>query len=121
VKPLSINNIDSFLKRFDNFRGGELRSTEVISSSEIVVTLAAQDGARGFDWVSMKLEFSGVSDAKLLEEKKLSFVDMSDGISIINSGTDFAFGIGECDNISSIRNSICQVISSNLKYQEGLF
>lgn len=121
MKPLLANNLDSFLKRFDNFRNGELRSIEVISSSCIIINLAGQDGARAYDWVSMAIEFSGVSDAKLLEENKLSFVDFSDGVSIINSDNKFAFSIGECYNISTVKNSACYIIGSSLKYQEGLF
>lgn len=121
MKPLLANSLNSFLKRFDSFRSGELRSIEVISSSNIIITLAVQDTARGFDWIGMKFEFNEVEDAKLLEESKLSFVDMSDGISIIHNDNHFAFGIGECHNISSIKSSACYIMSSSLKYQEELF
>ena len=121
MKPLLANNLDTFLKRFDNFRDSELRSMEVISPTLIRVTLAGQDSARAHDWVSVELEFSGVQDAKLLENAKLSFVDMSDGVSIITFNNLFAFGIGKCYNIEGIKNSTCQVVSSGLKYQEGLF
>lgn len=121
MKPLSAGNLNSFMERFDNFRDGEFRSIEVVSPTTITITLAGQDGAREFDWVSMKFEFSGVSDAKLLENSKLSFVDMSEGISIIDSDSLFAFGLGNCYNISSIKNSASHIVSSNLKYEEGLF
>jgi hypothetical protein len=121
MKPLLANKLDSFLKRFDNFCGGELRSVEVLSPTNIAVTLAGQDSARAHDWISIKFEFSDVSDAKLLENSKLSLIDMSDGVSIINNDNKFAFGIGKCYNISNIRSSMCQIISSGLKYEEGLF
>lgn len=119
MKPLT--KIDEFLKRFDNFKDAELRSVEVISPTTMLVTLAAQDSARGFDWVSVKLEFTDVSDAKLLDSSKLSFVDMSDGITVIKDEKALVFGIGECYNLSAVKNAICYILSSTIKYEEGLF
>ena len=121
MKPLLANNLESFLKRFDGFRSGELREIKVISADTILVTLATQDSAREFDWVSISFEFNDIINAKLLEEAKLKLIDMSDGVSIISIDNKFAFGVGECYNISSIKNSTCHIISSTLKYEEGLF
>ncbi len=119
MKPLT--KIDEFLKRFDNFKNSELRSIEVISPTTMLVTLAGQDGARDFDWITVTLELSGVSDARLLDNTKLSFIDMSIGVSIINDENVLAFAIGECYNLSSIKNSSCYIVGLNLKYEEGLF
>ncbi|KIM03512.1 MAG: hypothetical protein KU29_11715 [Sulfurovum sp. FS06-10] len=121
MKPILAQELDIFLKRFDNFNGGEFRSIEILSPTNIIVTLSGQDGARAFDWVTIKLELNGVSDAKLLEGSKLFMLDMSDGISIINDNKHFAFGIGKCTTLSSLKNSICYIICSSLKYQEGSF
>lgn len=121
MKPLLANNLNSFMERFDNFRDGEFRSIEVVSPTTITITLAGQDSARSFDWISMKFEFSGVINAELLENSKLSFVDMSEGVSIINTDNLFAFGLSKCYNIPSVKNSACHIISSSLKYEEGLF
>ena len=121
MKPLSVNSIESFLKRFDNFRDGELRSIKILSPTSMLITLAGQDTAREFDWISMQFEFSNINNANLIEDSKLSLVDMSDGISIINVENQFAFGIGKCYNISSVKSSTCYIISSDLKYQEDLF
>ena len=119
MKP--ITNIDEFLKRFNNFKDGEFRSIEVSSPTTMLVTLAGQDNARAFDWISLKLEFNGISDARILDNSKLAFVDMSDGISIINEDTKLAFGIGECYNISNIKSSTCYVECSSIKFEEDLF
>ena len=121
MKPLQVKDIDNFLKRFDNFKDGELRSIEVVSPTTMQVTIAGQDSARGNDWISMNFEFNNVSDARLLENSKLSLVDMDDGISIINENGNFGFGIGEYSNISGIKNATCQIVCSDMKYQEGLF
>jgi len=119
LKPLT--NTQDFLKRFDNFKGGEIRSIEVVSPTVMLLTLAGQDEARAFDWISIKLECTNVLDARLLDNPKLSLLDMSEGISILNEGTSLAFGIGECYNLSSIKSSSCFIECASMKYEEGLF
>lgn len=121
MRPLLAKNLNSFLARFSNFTDGELRSIEIVSSTTIKITLAGQDSARGFDWVTICFEFSGVSDAKLLNDSKLSLIEMSSGINIIYEDDNFIFGIGEYKSLQNIKNSICFIISSTLKYEEGAF
>lgn len=121
MRPLLENDLPTFLKRFDNFIDCEFRSIEVISPAVIKVTLAGQDSARGFDWISVSFEFSSINDARLLENSKLPHLDMSDGISIIYTNSVFAFAIGTYNNLSGIKNSTCYITSSSLKYAEGLF
>lgn len=121
MKPLLAKDIKPLLARFSNFIDAELRSIEIISPAIIKITLAGQDSARGFDWLIVCFEFSGVVDAKLLENSKLPLVDMSDGINIVHEDGNFAFGIGDYKSLSNIKNSICFLISSALKYEEGAF
>ena len=119
MKPIA--NTEEFVKRFDNFKDGEIRSINIVSPTTMLVTLAGQDSARAFDWITVNLEFNGISDARLIEDSKLSLIDMNDGISIINDDGKFAFGIGECYNTSTIKNSTCYIESKTLKYEEGQF
>jgi len=121
MKPLTSNNIPAFLERFNNFKDAEFRSIEIISPLQAKLVFALQDAARAFDWITIELEFNGISDARLLEHNRLSFVDMDDGVNIVKDDDLFAFGIGECYNISNIKNSICYLIASDLKYKEGSF
>ncbi|MDD5157749.1 hypothetical protein [Sulfurimonas sp.] len=121
MKPLLAKDIKPLLARFSNFTDGELRSIEIISPTTIKITLTGQDSARGFDWLTVCFEFSGVHKAKLLENSKLSLVDMSDGINIIFEDNSFAFGVGDYKNLLNIKNSICFLISCALKYEEGAF
>jgi len=121
MKPLLAKEIDDFLKRFDDFRNGEFRHMEIVSPTVITLTLSSQDEAKAFDWVSITLEFSGVSDALLVENSKLNLVDMSDGISILYKNGKFYFGVGKCEKVSSIKTSTCHIEGSSLKYEEGSF
>lgn len=109
------------LERFENFKDAEFRSLEVLSSEQLTITFAVQDKAREFDWITLSLEFSGITDAKLLQESKMKLINLSDGINIIKTDTGFAFGIGECYNISNIQSSVCYILYTSLKYKEGLF
>ena len=109
------------LQRFDNFKDAELRSLEVLSATHIKLIIAVQDSARAFDWITLEIDFIGVSDARLLEQNKLSFVDMSEGVSLLHVNKEFAFGIGACYNIQAIKNSTLYIISQDVKYQEGQF
>ena len=121
MKPLTLKELPAFVERFCSFKDAEFRSLEIISPLQIKITLAVQDSARAYDWITVALEFNGVSDARLLENSRLSFIDMSDGANIIKDENSFAFGIGECYNISNIKSSSCFIVANTLKYEEGLF
>jgi len=121
MKPLSQTQLKTFLERFDNFKDAELRSLEILSATQMQLTLAIQDRARDFDWITLSLLFSGVTDAKLPQEKQLQFVNTDEGISIFYDNAAFAFAIGACYNISTVKNSIFYILCENIKYKEGLF
>ena len=121
MRPLSPNHIQTFLQRFENFSDAELRSMEVNSATSISVSMAVQDSARAFDWITITLTFEGVSDAKLIDANKLSFVDMSAGISILHTQNSFAFCVGSYKDKESIKNATLFVISDTLKYKESEF
>lgn len=121
MKPLLAKDVAAFMQRFDNFRDGEVRSVKIISPTQMQVTLAGQDNARAFDWITITFEFNNIRDARLLEESKLHLIDMSEGITCLYEESSFAFGIGQSYDMSSIKNTTSYIISENLKYQEGLF
>ncbi|MCK9491546.1 MAG: hypothetical protein M0Q24_05610 [Sulfurimonas sp.] len=121
MKPLLEKDLERFCTRFIKFVDAELRSFEVISKDVIKVVIATQDSSRDYDWVTITLEFNNVSDAKLLKDDKLSLIDMSDGLTILSQDSLFAFGVGNYDNIFGIKNAICYIISSSIKYKEEQF
>jgi hypothetical protein len=119
--PLSKNSLEGFLERFNHFRDSELRQIDIISATLIKITLATQDSARGFDWVTVTFEFNGVIDAKIIEESKLPHVDLSQGITLLYQDEMFAFMVGAYNKLSDTQSSICYIKSTSLKYQEGSF
>jgi urease accessory protein UreE len=104
-----------FAKRFSNFVDAQLRSLKIKSPTEIDLTIAVQDRARNFDWITLTLHFYGVSDANLPNEKELDFIDMSDGATLLKENGDIAFASGQCYNIKSIKNQRLYIIASSFK------
>jgi len=112
MKPLLIKELPTFLKRFGSFVDGELRSINIVSPTQINLTLACQDTARGYDWLCLEFEFKNVCEASLIDNDKLIHVEMSDGISITNKDKLFTF---------KTNNATLKIITSELKYQEKPF
>ncbi len=121
MKPLLPKDLPSFVKRFGNFVDAEIRAVEVLSPRAMKVVIACQDSARGFDWLTISLEFNNITDARLIDDSKLSLIDMNDGMSLIYENSDFAWSIGNYHNLSGMKNATSYIISSSIKYEEGLF
>lgn len=121
MRPLLKKEIDAFLDRFGRFVDSEFRSIDILSPNSIKITLAAQDSARGFDWITVDLEFDGVSDALLPQSSKLPHIDMGEGITITSQNDLFAFGIGSYDTLTNITDSICYIKADSIKYSQGAF
>ena len=109
------------LERFDDFKGSEIRTLKIISPTEIELTLTAQDRARGFDWITLSMLFSGVSDARVVDENKLAYLDLDDGVSIQKEGDNFVFALGNYANSTAFKDAQLYIISKNIKYTEGAF
>jgi len=121
MKPLIHTNITNFLERFDNFQDSEIRSLNIISPNEIELTLTAQDKARAYDWVTVKFLFLGIDDARLIDENKLTYVTIEDGITILYENGFFAFALGNIKSVSSAKDSQLYLISDTIKYSESQF
>jgi len=121
MKPLLQKDITPFLERFCHFQDSEISSLEIISPSEIELTLTTQDKAKEYDWCTIVLLFSGISDAKLLNNAQLTHISMDDGISLMIEDNNFAFALGACYNIATLKNSSCYLIAKYIKYEERPF
>ena len=117
IKPLNKNDLKAFLERFDDLRGGELVSLQMITPVSFKIALTVQDKNRAFDWVNLNLEFNGVTDAKLLEDNALKAVDMQEGGNIIFTpeGIEVGFGAEEYPA------SPLRLRTETLKYEESPF
>lgn len=121
MKPLTASMIETFYQRFDRAVNGELRSVNILNPSTIMLRLSVQDEARAFDWIDLELEISGISDARLIEDKQLPFVDMSEGISIVFEGSEVIVCVGGYRDFEAARHAPLFIQGSALKYQENTF
>lgn len=112
MRPLHSKDLSKFLNRFSNFIDAEFRHIEIISPKKFELTFTGQDANRGYDWITIKFEFSDISDASILDNSKISHVDMSEGLEIEVINHQFTL---------TIKNSTFFITSAALKYEEGQF
>ncbi len=118
LRPLSKNEVGSFLARFERFTGSEIKSITLVSPTVIKIRVSAQDSALGFDWIDLSFELSNVSDANLIDDTKLAYLDMSEGMSIVFEDNKFAFCYGDYSSIRNAKDSSLFVICDSIKYEE---
>ena len=121
MKPLLVNKAPELLTRIDNAIDGELFTVTMNSPLNFTIELSVQDKNRGYDWINIAFEVDGVSDAHLIEDKKLSLVDMSEGISIVFEDESCAIGIGNYNSLDAIPSASLYLVGSSLKYEERPF
>jgi hypothetical protein len=118
MKPLHVGEISSFLSRFANFEECEIRDITLKTPTVIELQFSVQDNGRGFDWIDIAIECSNVIDAKLIENTKLAYLDMSEGVSIIFEDNRFAICYGKYSTMKSIKDSSLYIECESLKYKE---
>ena len=118
MKPLHGSDIFSFLSRFENFEQSEIKAITLKTPTVIEIQLSVQDNGRGFDWIDIAIECANVIDAKLIENAKLAYLDMSEGISIVFEEHKFAVCYGKYSSMKTIKDSSLYIVCESLKYKE---
>ncbi len=121
MKPLISTQKTNLLNRIDNAVDGELYAVTMNSAENFTIELSVQDANRGHDWINIAFEIDGVSDARLLDDSKISMVDMSEGISIVFEDGSCAVGIGQYNSIEAMKSAALYLIGTTLKYEERPF
>lgn len=121
MKPLLSNKTKELLTRIDNAIDGEIHSVVMNSPASFTIELSVQDRNRGNDWINIAFEIDGVSDARLVEDNKLPFVDMSEGITIVFEGGVCALAIGKYSSIEALKDATLYLTGSTVKYEERPF
>ena len=121
MKPLLANKTTELLTRIDNAIDGELYSVTMNSPLNFTIELSVQDKNRGYDWINIAFEVDGVSDARLIEDGKLSLVDMSEGLSIVFEDDTCTIGIGNYNSLEAVKSAGLYLIGTTLNYEERPF
>jgi hypothetical protein len=90
----------------------------MMSPTAFKIEFSVQDANRGYDWINLAFEVSGVSDANLVDDTKLGFLDMSEGISIVFEDNSVGLCNAECESLCNVRESQLYLIGTTIKYEE---
>ncbi len=118
MKPLLASSLEGFLFRFGSFKNAEIVSVELCSPTRIKLFLNVQDKNRGYNWIGVEFLFEDIVDARLVEDSKIHFLDMDDGISIIYEDQKFSFAVGAYSSIDGTKNASFFIVTQSLKYIE---
>ena len=121
MKPLLSNKTNELLTRIDNAIDGEIRSVVMNSPMNFTIELSVQDANRGNDWINIAFEIDGVSDARLVEDNKLPFVDLSEGISIVFEGNVCGLAVGSYSTVEALKSASLYLVGTSMKYEERPF
>ncbi len=121
MKPLNKQSATKLLERIDNATRGELRSISVLGPTTMQLRVSIQDKNRGFDWIDIIFEINGVTNAQLLDDSKLAYVDMADGLSIIVDTDGSGIGVGSYSSLDALQDSTLFITGSDIKYAEADF
>jgi len=121
MKPLLSNQISELLTRIDNAVDGELFSVIMNNPQNFTIELSVQDKNRGYDWINIAFEVDGVIDAKLVDDTKLTHVDISEGVTLISEEGFFGIGVGDYSSIEALKSATLYLIGTSLKYEERPF
>ena len=121
MTPLLKNKAPELLTRIDNATDSELISIVMNNPQNFTVELSVQDKNRGYDWINIAFEIDGVMDAKLIDENKLSHVDLSEGISLLFEEGITLLAIGKYKSIQSAKDAMLFLVGTTIKYEERPF
>ncbi|HQS66011.1 MAG TPA: hypothetical protein PLM93_02345 [Sulfuricurvum sp.] len=112
-----MENINTILKKYNNFKDAQLRSIEPLSDSSKVLTLVIQDDD-GEDINTIKIEFNNITKSQILDNSVLSYMDMGFGISLIKEHDLYGFALGKGTAMLHVHNAPLYIIASEVKIQE---
>ncbi|WP_345972693.1 hypothetical protein [Sulfurimonas diazotrophicus] len=122
MKPLSTASAASqLLERIVNGEGAMLRSLALNGPTTATLTLSVQDKHRGYDWIDISFEMSGMNDAKLVDDKQLDFIDTDEGITVVFEDGQWGLAVGRYAGLEALKSAPLYVIGASLKYAEAPF
>ena len=121
MKPLLPNKAKELLTRIDNAINGEIYAVTMNNPQNFTIELSVQDKNRGYDWINIAFEIDGVSDARLIEDEKLSLVSLDEGISLLSEKGSVGIAIGRFTTLSALKDAVVYFVGSSVKYEERNF
>ena len=122
MKPFSSSSSASALcERILHGEGAMLKSLKLHGPTSATLRVSVQDKHRGFDWIDVLFEMNGMSDARLVDEEKLGFVDTNEGITILFEEGVWGLGVGRYGSLRALGSAPLYLVGTSLKYEEAPF
>jgi len=112
-----MEQINTLLEKYNNFKDAQIRSIQTLSDSSKVVTIVIQDDD-GEDINTVKIEFNNVTNSKILDNSVLSYMDMGFGISIIQEHDLYGFALGKGTAMLHVLNAPLYIVASDINIEE---
>ena len=112
-----MEQINSLLEKYNNFKDAQIRSIQPLSDSSKVVTLVVQDDD-GEDINTISIEFKDIKESKILQNSVLSFMDMGSGISIVKEHGLYGFALGSGTAMLHVHSAPLYIIASDINIEE---
>jgi len=112
-----MEKVDALLEKYDNFKDAQIRSVYNTAEDAKLVTIVIQDD-EGEDVESIKIEFKGVKESRILENSVLPMMDMMSGVSIVKEHDLYGFALGRGTAMLHVHNAPLFIIASEIEIQE---
>lgn len=113
-----MDQITTLLEKYNNFKYEQLRHIEKTSETSYIVTLVIQDD-EGEDVNTIKLDFTGVQEYKILVNSVLSYMDMGDGITLIQENGLYGFAVGSGTAMLHVHSAPLYIVATDLKITDA--
>ena len=112
-----MEQIDTILKKYNNFKDAQVRSVQNLTESSKLLTLVVQDDD-GEDINTVKVTFNNINDSRVLVNDVLPFLDMMSGITILKENNLYGFAVGNCSAMLHVHSAPMYIISSDIEIEE---
>ena len=110
-----MEEINALLAKHNKFQYAQIRSIEQLSDNSKTLTIVVQDDDGEEDLHTIKIEFIGIKNSRILQNNVLGYLDMSFGISIIKENDLYGFALGNGSAMLHVHNAPLFLISSDIK------
>jgi len=112
-----MEEINTLLEKYDNFKDAQIRSIQALSDTSKVLTIVVQDDD-GEDINTVKIEFNNITNSQILDNSVLPYMDMGFGISIIKEHDLYGFALGKGTAMLHVLNAPLYIVASDIKIEE---
>jgi hypothetical protein len=112
-----MEKIDALLEKYNHFKDARIDSVYNLTEDSKVVTIVIMNDD-GEDVGSVKLEFSGIKESRILENSVLPMMDMMSGVSIIEEHGLYGFALGSGTAMLHVHNAPLFIVASGIEIQE---